>query len=131
VPAVLHHHERFDGTGYPAGLKGDTIPFLARILAVAESYDAMINPRHGLPGPSCEHVEQILSRGADGQWDGRVIAAFFRCRDRIRAILRREIGESPRDAPDVAPRHGVDDANDPSDLAADPPAPGLLSLAAG
>src|SRR5262249_9488292 len=41
VPAVLHHHERYDGSGYPDGLKGDHIPFLARIIAVAEGYDAL------------------------------------------------------------------------------------------
>jgi HD-GYP domain-containing protein (c-di-GMP phosphodiesterase class II) len=86
LPAVLHHHERFDGTGYPDGLKGDTIPFLARILAVAESYDAMTSYGPLRPATVEEDVEVILSRGADAQWDGRVVAAFFRCRERIRAI---------------------------------------------
>jgi HD-GYP domain-containing protein (c-di-GMP phosphodiesterase class II) len=102
LPAVLHHHERYDGTGYPDGLKGDTIPFLARILAVAESYDAMTALLPEPARPAREEVEAILSRGADVQWDGRVIAAFFRCYDRILAAQQRGLGESLRAIVDPA-----------------------------
>src|SRR5262249_18047695 len=45
LPGVLYHHERYDGTGYPDGLAGENIPLLARILAVADGYDAMSHPR--------------------------------------------------------------------------------------
>ena len=45
LPGVLYHHERVDGTGYPDGLVGDAIPLLARILAVADAYDAMSTTR--------------------------------------------------------------------------------------
>src|SRR4051794_40861000 len=68
LPAVLHHHERYDGTGYPDGLKGDTIPFLARILAVAESYDAMTMFGPGRSGCDGAQAEEILTRGANLQW---------------------------------------------------------------
>jgi hypothetical protein len=123
LPAVLHHHERYDGTGYPDGLKGDTIPFLARILAVAECYDAMTSPGPARPGPAREPVEDVLARGADLQWDGRVIAAFFRCRDRIHAIEERGFGESLRDALDAALHHADNDSHGSSMLAHDPPSP--------
>jgi len=52
LPAILHHHERMNGTGYPAGLKGDEIPIEARILAVADAYDAMTHDRPHQPGIS-------------------------------------------------------------------------------
>jgi HD-GYP domain-containing protein (c-di-GMP phosphodiesterase class II) len=45
LPLILHHHERFDGKGYPSGLIGDSIPLGARILTIADSYDAMTTPR--------------------------------------------------------------------------------------
>jgi HD-GYP domain-containing protein (c-di-GMP phosphodiesterase class II) len=112
LPAVLHHHERYDGTGYPQGLKGEGIPLLARIIAVAESYDAMATP--GLPHPDGggERVEEALVRGAGSQWDSRVVAAFFRCRDRIREQMQRgalgssrslpvQAGEGPGDLPNL------------------------------
>jgi hypothetical protein len=92
LPAVLHHHERYDGTGYPHGLKGDSIPLLARILAVAESYDAITSAVAGCAESPPATVEETLSQGANLQWDGRVVAAFFRCRDRIRAIHHRGLG---------------------------------------
>lgn len=45
IPAILYHHERFDGNGYPNGLKGEEIPYLARILSVVEAYHAMLSVR--------------------------------------------------------------------------------------
>jgi putative nucleotidyltransferase with HDIG domain len=94
LPAVLHHHERYDGTGYPDGLKGDSIPLLARILAVAESYDAMTTSGPGPLGTARETALAALSQGAGLQWDGRVVEAFFRCHGRIRAIQERTLEES-------------------------------------
>jgi HD-GYP domain-containing protein (c-di-GMP phosphodiesterase class II) len=113
LPAVLHHHERYDGTGYPDGLKGDAIPFFARILAVAESYDAMMScgPDHDPAATAPGEVEETLSKGADHQWDGRVIAAFFRCRDRIRAVGPVSPDESLQDALDAALRHADVESN--------------------
>ena len=45
LPGILYHHERFDGTGYPKGLKGESIPLEARIIAVADAFDAMVSDR--------------------------------------------------------------------------------------
>jgi putative nucleotidyltransferase with HDIG domain len=100
LPGVLFHHERYDGKGYPDGLKGEDIPLLARILAVADAYDAMTTARPYrepmLPG----RVERILADGAGTQWDRRVVEAFQRCRDKIHAIRQRGVGESLRAALD-------------------------------
>ena len=77
APLVRHHHERWDGTGYPAGLRGDVIPFGARILAVADSFDTITGPRlyrQSLMTP-IEGVEDI-SRRADYWYDANVVDAL-------------------------------------------------------
>ncbi len=104
LPGVLHHHERWDGKGYPTGLAGETIPRLARILAVADSYDAMSTCRPYRNAKSPATVEQILADGAGQQWDPRVIEAFQRSKARVRTIRERGLGESLRQALDGALR---------------------------
>jgi HD-GYP domain-containing protein (c-di-GMP phosphodiesterase class II) len=104
LPGVLHHHERYDGTGYPEGLRGDAIPMLARIIAVADSYDAMTSSRPYRPGMSLEQAEQILADGAGVQWDPLVIQAFLKRRQRIHAIRQRGLGDSLQCALDGALR---------------------------
>ncbi|HVH72486.1 MAG TPA: HD-GYP domain-containing protein, partial [Candidatus Dormibacteraeota bacterium] len=77
APLVRHHHERWDGTGYPAGLKGDVIPFGARILSVADSFDTITGPRlyrHSMMTP-IEGVEDI-SRRANSWYDPNVVDAL-------------------------------------------------------
>ena len=98
LPAVLYHHERYDGGGYPEGLKGEAIPLLARIIAVADSYDAMSSSRPYRDGMPHSEVERRLAAGAGIQWDAHVIEAFARCKLRVRAIRQRGIGDSLRQA---------------------------------
>jgi HD-GYP domain-containing protein (c-di-GMP phosphodiesterase class II) len=86
LPGVLHHHERYDGRGYPRGLQGEAIPLSARILAVADSYDAMSSCRPYRNTMPEAQVEAILREGAGTQWDPQVIAAFFRVLPEIRTI---------------------------------------------
>ena len=107
LPGVLYHHELYDGSGYPAGLKRDEIPLLARILAVADSFDAMNTSRPYRAALGPERVDQILREGAGIQWDPLVIDAYFRCRDRLAAIRQRGLGESLRNALDGALRKGT------------------------
>ena len=107
LPGVLNHHERYDGHGYPEGLKGDSIPLLARILAVADSFDAMNTLRPYRAAMPLERIDQILREGAGIQWDPLVIDAYFRCRDRLVAICQRGLGESLRNALDGALRNGT------------------------
>ncbi len=86
LAVVLHHHEHFDGSGYPFGLAGDTIPFSARIFAVVDAYDAMTSARPYRPPLDPEEARRELSRCAARQFDPLVVDAFlalngpsFRC----------------------------------------------------
>jgi HD-GYP domain-containing protein (c-di-GMP phosphodiesterase class II) len=106
LPAVLHHHERYDGKGYPDGLAGETIPLLARILAVADAFDAMSARRTYRNALSPKEVEETLREGAGTHWDKRVVEAFLRCRDTIHLIRQRGVGESLQRAIDGALRAG-------------------------
>jgi len=90
LPVVLHHHEQWDGYGYPRGLEGESIPFLARVAAVADAYDAMSSDRPYRKGLPQHRVESILRQGAGRQWDAQVIDAFFACRDDILEICNHE-----------------------------------------
>jgi HD-GYP domain-containing protein (c-di-GMP phosphodiesterase class II) len=75
---VLAHHERLDGTGYPRGLAGDEIPVEARILSVADSYEAMTAARPYRPTPLPEHVaREELRRHSGTQFDPQVVEAFM------------------------------------------------------
>ena len=69
LPYVLFHHERWDGDGYPAGLSGRRIPIEARILAVADAFDAMISPRPYRRALTHEHALAEVERGAGTQFD--------------------------------------------------------------
>ena len=86
LPGVLHHHENFDGTGYPDKLPSNNIPLDGRILAVADAFDAMTSDRPYRKGMPQEKAEQILRSGAGTQWDPQLIAAFFRVMPEIIAI---------------------------------------------
>ncbi len=74
--AIRHHHERMDGTGYPDGLKGEEIPLHARIVCVADSFDAMTSGRVYQPAVSREAGLAELRRHAGSQFDARVVEAF-------------------------------------------------------
>ena len=81
VAAIRHHHERFDGSGYPLGLKGESIPFGARIVAVCDAYDAMSSARPYRPAlPEEESVRQ-LCQGAGSHFDPGVIQTFCLLRE--------------------------------------------------
>jgi HD-GYP domain-containing protein (c-di-GMP phosphodiesterase class II) len=88
LPVVLHHHEAWDGSGYPHGLRGNECPRLARIAAVADSIDAMSSDRPYRRGMPDEKLDDILRSGAGKQWDPDVIEALFRVRDQIRTICQ-------------------------------------------
>jgi HD-GYP domain-containing protein (c-di-GMP phosphodiesterase class II) len=79
---ILHHHERWDGKGYPDGLKGEAIPFLSRILSVADVYDAMASDRAYRNKLDDEVVLDTLRQGAGSQFDGDVVGAFFNIWDK-------------------------------------------------
>jgi hypothetical protein len=74
--AILHHHERFDGTGYPDGLKGDDIPLLSRVIAVVDSFFAMTTDRPYRKKVSKEKAIEEIRRGAGSLYDPAVAAAL-------------------------------------------------------
>jgi HD-GYP domain-containing protein (c-di-GMP phosphodiesterase class II) len=76
LPIIRHHHERFDGAGYPDGLRGHEIPRLAGIVAVCDAYDALVNDRPYRPRRSIDEAIGILRSGAGTQWDRGVVEAF-------------------------------------------------------
>ncbi|HEX5806398.1 MAG TPA: two-component system response regulator [Macromonas sp.] len=80
------HHERWDGNGYPQGLAGDDIPVSGRLMAVADVYDALISRRVYKPPFSHEKAVQIITEGAGGHFDPRIVAAFLQIENRFRAI---------------------------------------------
>lgn len=77
-PLVRHHQERFDGSGYPGGLQGEEIPFLARIIAVADAYDAMAIDRPYRRARGHAEALAVLRREAGRQFDPTVVKAFLR-----------------------------------------------------
>ena len=77
IPMVIQHHERFDGKGYPAGLAGQAIDINARILAVADVYDALISSRPYRQGWIEDKVIILLKNEAGGQFDPDVVEAFL------------------------------------------------------
>ncbi|TWT73781.1 Cyclic di-GMP phosphodiesterase response regulator RpfG [Posidoniimonas polymericola] len=88
LPLVLHHHEAWDGSGYPGGLVGEECPRLARVLAVADSIDAMGSDRPYRPGMPDSKLDAILRDGAGRQWESDVVDAVFRVREKVRAICQ-------------------------------------------
>src|SRR5689334_16864344 len=78
VEIVRHHHERWDGTGYPHRLKGTDIPLGARIVAVADSFDAMTSDRPYRPALPVRKAVEILRTGRGEQWDAVIVDAFLR-----------------------------------------------------
>jgi putative nucleotidyltransferase with HDIG domain len=90
LPVVRHHHEAWNGDGYPFGLAGDEIPLYARIVAVADAFDAMSSDRPYRKGMPDEQLDRILREGAGKQWDAAVIEKFFAVREEIRRIMQSE-----------------------------------------
>ena len=78
VPIVYHHHERWDGTGYPQRLKGEAIPVSARIFAVADAFDAMTFDRPYSRAISFEEARREIQRSAGTHFDPGVVESFSR-----------------------------------------------------
>jgi putative two-component system response regulator len=76
LPAVRHHHEAFNGTGYPDGLAGEAIPLDARLMAIADAFDAMTTDRAYRKGMSVEQAKCIIGENRGPQWDPELVKAF-------------------------------------------------------
>jgi putative nucleotidyltransferase with HDIG domain len=88
LPGILHHHERWDGGGYPSGLSGTGIPLLVRIIAVADVFDALTSDRPYRDGLSFEAAAAAIRRDAGMKFDPDVVTAFMARRPVIEVLLR-------------------------------------------
>ncbi|MDP2277817.1 MAG: HD domain-containing protein, partial [Nitrospirota bacterium] len=78
LPAIRHHHEKFDGSGYPLGLKGKEIPFRARIISIADTWDAMLSDRPYRKALSIEEAKNELKKHSGVQFDPEIVDAFLK-----------------------------------------------------
>ncbi|MEP6797636.1 MAG: HD-GYP domain-containing protein [Lapillicoccus sp.] len=126
LDGIRHHHERFDGCGYPAGLVGDAIPMAARIIAVADAFDSLTMPRPHRPALTVLEALVDLESRSGGQFDPRVVEAL------ARATERHDWAPGAVDEDTLAAMTGYFDHDDPvaSDLGARlrAPAPVLTAL---
>ncbi len=97
LEVVATHHEAWDGTGYPRGLRGDEIPFVTRLFSVCDAFDAMVHDRPYRKAMPADAALAELRRSAGTQFDPLVVAGFEECADRLIAV-----GERP--GLDVTPR---------------------------
>jgi putative nucleotidyltransferase with HDIG domain len=84
IPIILHHHEKFDGTGYPSGLRKGQIPLAARVMAVADAFEAMISGRPYKNTISLNEALNELRRNSGTQFDPQVVNAFLEMAKKIK-----------------------------------------------
>lgn len=84
---ALYHHEKWNGTGYPYGLKGEEIPLSARIMAVADVFDALVSRRSYKEGFPMESAMQIIHEGSGTHFDPQIVGAFERARDEVEQVM--------------------------------------------
>ena len=96
MPAVRNHHERWDGKGYPDGMKGQDIPMPARIVAIADAYDAMATDRPYKRGLPIEDCEALLQKNANIMYDPELVDIF--CRQHLGALYREDYAGGYEDA---------------------------------
>jgi response regulator RpfG family c-di-GMP phosphodiesterase/serine/threonine protein kinase len=88
IELVRHHHERYDGQGYPDRLAGDAVPLPARILAIADAYDALRSRGIGRPPLAHRDAVQIIAETSTGQFDPLLLQAFQRCALQFERVYR-------------------------------------------
>ncbi|MGD9498103.1 MAG: HD domain-containing phosphohydrolase [Armatimonadota bacterium] len=91
MPIVLYHHERWDGSGFPQGLEGEQIPYLARLVAVVDSYERAVNPTESPMPVSPREALHSIVRGAGSAYDPEIVAAF-------EAVMERRLEQDGADA---------------------------------
>jgi HD-GYP domain-containing protein (c-di-GMP phosphodiesterase class II) len=116
IPIVKHHHERWDGNGYPDRLKGEAIPLVARIVAVVDTFDAMTTERTYIKARPPEVAFAEIERMANSQFDPQCVTAFLAIQAQIVEVMRSDhqtavvsSAESPseRPWPTLRPQNGT------------------------
>jgi putative nucleotidyltransferase with HDIG domain len=104
LPAVRHHHERWDGKGYPAGLKGKDIPLMARVLCIADSFDTMTEDRPYRPSIGVDNAVQELKYCAGTQFDPELVEIFLGfCRTKGTLSRKEDQAAAGTDCPPEVP----------------------------
>lgn len=83
---ATYHHEKFNGKGYPTGLSGDEIPLSARVMAVADVFDALVSRRSYKEPFSFEKAMGIIEEGSGNHFDPRIVKAFFKAKDKVKEV---------------------------------------------
>ena len=86
---AAYHHERWDGRGYPEGLHGEVIPLSARIMSVADVFDALTSPRVYKPAFPLSEALKILEEGSGTQFDPKCINAFMDALPEVKKVLKK------------------------------------------
>src|SRR5438132_11930356 len=100
LPLIRHHHERWDGNGYPDELRADEIPLGARILAVADAVDAMTSDRPYRAARTFEYAKTEILKGSATHFDPEVVTAFIKSQRAIEDLLRNGVGDEMHHHPD-------------------------------
>ena len=93
IDIAWHHHERWDGTGYPSGLCGEAIPLSARMMALADVFDALLGKRVYKTPMSFEQADSIITEGRGSHFDPDVVDAYCRQREAFRAVALRFVND--------------------------------------
>ncbi len=93
LDVVLHHHEHYDGSGYPGSIGGEEIPIMARIIGVADTVDAMASDRPYRKGKTMEAIVEELKRCAGTQFDPHVVAAFLKIENEVSSLYTPHLSE--------------------------------------
>jgi len=83
---ALYHHEKWNGSGYPMGISGEDIPLSARIMAVADVFDALVSKRSYKEGMPFEKAMSIIHEGAGSHFDAEIVRAFESAEDEVRRV---------------------------------------------
>ncbi len=98
IPGVKHHHERFDGRGYPSGLQGEEIPLHSRIIAVADTFDAITSNRTYRQKSKVDIAVAEIQRCSGTQFDPKVVEIFLSCYDKYKNLEDGPFWEPPKEA---------------------------------
>ena len=85
----LCHHERYDGNGYPNGLKGDEIPLSAQVVSICDVYDALVSERPYKPAYTHERAIEMIKNGECGSFNPLILECFYECADDFKKITKR------------------------------------------
>lgn len=130
IPIVLTHHERWDGLGYPRGLRAEEIPIGGRIVALADVFDALTSERPYRKAMSRDAALDLIGRGAGSQFDPDVVAVFLRILPGLEDQIRALEAAAPHSASPPWPARDILISNSaPQSREAEPPLPSLPTLA--